>query len=168
MRRRAPDPDTLLGFLMAQGFRSLVQRIEGQLDGAGSGTTVAEPVPVERDYELVTDLGRVDAWIAMANEAGTFAVDTETTGLEIESLELVGISLATAPGPPATSRSRSGRRDGPETMAVRAAPAPAGPKAEVSGGCAGCSRPGAGGYGQNIKYAPTSCPCGRHRGETGR
>ena len=99
MRRRPPDPDTLLGFLTAQGFRSLVQRIAGQLGGAGPGAAPpAAPEPVARDYELVTDLARVDAWVAMARDAGTVAVDTETTGLEIESLELVGISLATAPG----------------------------------------------------------------------
>ena len=156
MRRRAPDPDTLLGFLMAQGFRSLVQRIEGQLDGAGSGTTVAEPVPVERNYELVTDLGRVDAWIAMANEAGTFAVDTETTGLEIESLELVGISLATAPGracyiPLAHVGAATG---GPETDGLFAPPPPPqAPKAEVLGRLRGLLEdPGVLKVGQNIKY----------------
>ncbi|MCY4431839.1 MAG: DNA polymerase I, partial [Rhodospirillales bacterium] len=59
MRRRAPDPDTLLGFLMAQGFRSLVQRIEGQQAGAGSGTTGEEPGPVGREYVPV-DVGIED------------------------------------------------------------------------------------------------------------
>ncbi len=98
MRRGPPDPDLLLGFLRAQGFASLVQRIAGQLDGAGSTAALTEAAPVERDYELVTDLRRLDAWVALANAAGIVAVDTETTGLELETLELVGISLATAPG----------------------------------------------------------------------
>lgn len=98
MRRGPPDPDLLLGFLRAQGFASLVQRIAGQLDDAGTATASTEAAPVERDYELVTDLRRLDAWVALANAAGIVAVDTETTGLELETLELVGISLATAPG----------------------------------------------------------------------
>ncbi|MCY3596106.1 MAG: DNA polymerase I [Rhodospirillales bacterium] len=98
MRRSPPDPDLLLGFLRAQGFASLVQRIAGQLDGAGTAAASTEAAPVERDYELVTDLRRLDAWVALANAAGIVAVDTETTGLELETLELVGISLATAPG----------------------------------------------------------------------
>ena len=98
MRRAPPDPDLLLGFLRAQGFASLVQRIAAQLDGAGTTAAAAEAAPVERHYELVTDVRRLDAWVALANAAGTVAVDTETTGLELETLELVGISLATAPG----------------------------------------------------------------------
>lgn len=98
MRRAPPDPDLLLGFLRAQGFASLVQRIAGQLDGAGTTAASTEAAPVERHYELVTDVRRLDAWVALANAAGVVAVDTETTGLELETLELVGISLATAPG----------------------------------------------------------------------
>ena len=98
MRRRPPDPDVLLEFLRAQGFRSLVQRIAGQLDAPVPVAEGAAPSSINREYELVTELGQVDSWVAMAGSAGVVAVDTETTGLELETLELVGISLAVAPG----------------------------------------------------------------------
>ncbi|ATQ66992.1 MULTISPECIES: DNA polymerase I [Methylosinus] len=49
-------------------------------------------------YETVTTLERLDAWIAEAFAAGFVAMDTETTSLDPMSCDLVGVSLATAPG----------------------------------------------------------------------
>ncbi|MBS7697385.1 MULTISPECIES: DNA polymerase I [unclassified Chelatococcus] len=55
--------------------------------------------PVNRDaYETVMTLERLDQWIAMAREAGRVAIDTETTSLDVMQADLVGISLAVAPG----------------------------------------------------------------------
>jgi DNA polymerase-1 len=49
-------------------------------------------------YETVGTLERLDAWIAAAREAGFVAFDTETTSLDPLRADLVGFSLATAPG----------------------------------------------------------------------
>jgi len=49
-------------------------------------------------YECVTDLARLQEWIDEATEKGYVAVDTETTGLDAMQVDLVGVSLATAPG----------------------------------------------------------------------
>ena len=49
-------------------------------------------------YECVTTLERLDAWIEEALDLGLVAVDTETTSLDAMSADLVGVSLATAPG----------------------------------------------------------------------
>ena len=49
-------------------------------------------------YETVTDLARLEAWIAEARAAGRFAFDTETTSLDPMQAEFVGFSMATAPG----------------------------------------------------------------------
>ena len=49
-------------------------------------------------YETVTDLSTLDRWIADARDAGLVAVDTETSALDAMAAELVGVSLATAPG----------------------------------------------------------------------
>ena len=55
--------------------------------------------PIQRDrYECVQDMARLEAWIKDAYETGFFAVDTETTSLDSMQCDLVGISLATAPG----------------------------------------------------------------------
>ncbi len=56
-------------------------------------------------YETVTTVESLDAWIAEAIEAGVVAVDTETTALDANKADLVGVSLATAPRRAATSRS---------------------------------------------------------------
>ena len=59
----------------------------------------ASTTPVDRAaYETVRDGARLAAWIAEARAAGVVAVDTETTGLDPMQADLVGISLAVAPG----------------------------------------------------------------------
>jgi DNA polymerase-1 len=45
-------------------------------------------------YECVQTLEDLDRWIAQATEAGTVAVDTETTSLDAMQAELCGVSLA--------------------------------------------------------------------------
>jgi DNA polymerase-1 len=49
-------------------------------------------------YETVRDMVRLDAWLQEAYEGGVFAIDTETTSVDAMQAELVGVSLATAPG----------------------------------------------------------------------
>ncbi len=114
--RREPDCDTLLAFLKANQFRTVIARVESGAfkvaegaastaapAGAGNGAAVAAPAasagPVDRSaYELVQTLDVLDRWIARAHAAGFVAFDTETTSLDSVRADLVGISLATAPG----------------------------------------------------------------------
>lgn len=49
-------------------------------------------------YETVRDEAALTAWIEEIYRVGEVAVDTETTGLDNQQADLVGISLATAPG----------------------------------------------------------------------
>ncbi|PWB79266.1 MAG: DNA polymerase I [Methylocystaceae bacterium] len=49
-------------------------------------------------YETVASLDRLDAWIAESFAAGVVAMDTETTSLDPMACDLVGVSLAVAPG----------------------------------------------------------------------
>ena len=94
LRAREPDPQVLKGWLEEQAFTSLLARLD--LEGAKSD----QPAPdeAEADYELVQTQDRLDAWIAEAFEKGLVAFDAETTSLDALSAELVGVSLATAPG----------------------------------------------------------------------
>ena len=116
--RREPDRDTLMAFLKANQFRAVIARVESGAfkvaDGAaaptapaGAGNGAAAPAaapipgagPVDRSaYELVQTLDALDRWIARAYAAGFVAFDTETTSLDSVRADLVGISLATAPG----------------------------------------------------------------------
>ncbi len=97
---REPDPETLLGFLRAQEFRTITARVEAKLAQAGS-VTKTEPeisAPEMARYELVTDAETLAAWIARATEVGIVAIDTETTSLDPLRCDLVGVSLAVEPG----------------------------------------------------------------------
>ncbi|WP_293863027.1 DNA polymerase I [uncultured Alsobacter sp.] len=69
----------------------------GHVAGAAAAAMRAVPFDVTR-YETVGDVSRLRAWIAEAREAGVVAVDTETTSLDAMQADLVGVSLATAPG----------------------------------------------------------------------
>ena len=56
-------------------------------------------VPFDRSqYETVVTLDRLAWWIAAAREAGRVAFDIETTALDCMTCDLVGFSLAVAPG----------------------------------------------------------------------
>jgi len=49
-------------------------------------------------YECVRTLADLERWIGWAYEAGVVAIDTETSALDAMQADLVGISLAVAPG----------------------------------------------------------------------
>ena len=51
-----------------------------------------------KNYATVLSLPELDRWLAQAREAGIFALDAETTGLDPHRARLVGVSLAVASG----------------------------------------------------------------------
>ncbi|HVZ03273.1 DNA polymerase I [Hyphomicrobium sp.] len=64
-----------------------------------SGSAIARAQAIDRTkYETVTTRARLEDWIRRAREAGRVAFDTETTDLSAVEAELVGLSLAVAPG----------------------------------------------------------------------
>jgi DNA polymerase-1 len=59
----------------------------------------AASIPVDHSkYQLIQDLDSLQIWIDSARQAGCVAVDTETTSLQTQIADLVGISLALEPG----------------------------------------------------------------------
>jgi DNA polymerase-1 len=109
---RDPDPDTLLGFLAEMEFRTLSKRIAEALGHdaptireAAPQSTAQEPQAAPdwpaitpETYAHVSDMDALKAWISTIRAQGYVAIDTETTSLNEMQAELVGISLATAPG----------------------------------------------------------------------
>ena len=104
MTAREADRPKLAAWLLAQGFRSTIARLG--LDGdapapdaapAAAPAETAGAVPFG-PYACVTTLEQLAAWIAEAAMAGVVAVDTETDGLDAQRANIVGLSLATAPG----------------------------------------------------------------------
>ena len=66
------------------------------------GNTPSQPAATvpegEVDYQLIIEKRVLEDWVAMARRQGYLAVDTETSSLNAEAAELVGISMALAPG----------------------------------------------------------------------
>ncbi len=97
------DPVMVLPFLKEQGFKRLIARFEGEASAAADGRSpatvaIVEPTGEAASYELVQDLAALERWIAAATDLGVVAFDTETTGLDCMRADLVGVSLAIAPG----------------------------------------------------------------------
>jgi DNA polymerase I len=66
---------------------------------ASTEAVTPESVPFNLDaYETITEAKRLMEWIAEAKHQGYVAVDTETDGLNPISAQLVGVSMALAPG----------------------------------------------------------------------
>ena len=68
----------------------------GAADGAGLSVGLGDAI--ERNYETITTLKSLDAWLKKLNKADIFAFDTETTSLNYKQAEVVGVSFAIAPG----------------------------------------------------------------------
>ncbi|WP_095147050.1 MULTISPECIES: DNA polymerase I [unclassified Pseudomonas] len=60
-------------------------------------TEASAPVVVEARYETILDQARFDAWLKKLNGAKLFAFDTETTGIDAQQAQLVGLSFAVQP-----------------------------------------------------------------------
>src|SRR5688500_5898885 len=108
-------PEPLREFLEDQGFKSLLNRLNGATPAPGASSGGARPIdvmaarpaskPVEKEkitvdrtqYETVVTEEALDRWIAEARHLGVVAIDTETDCIDCIVAKLAGISLATAP-----------------------------------------------------------------------
>ncbi len=66
-----------------------------QLFGAPSATAPSTP---SGQYESITTTKQLDAFLKRAQEAGVFAIDTETDSLSTRSANLCGVSISIEPG----------------------------------------------------------------------
>jgi DNA polymerase-1 len=94
-----PDREALLALYTEMEFKSWVAEV--QRDAAKAGDDVA-PVEApaakaEPKYETILDQARFDAWLEKLRQAPLFAFDTETTGLDAQQAQLVGLSFAVEP-----------------------------------------------------------------------
>lgn len=106
---RDPDPAILMPFLAEMEFRTLSKRIADLMGVDAPLIQDAPPQPQEAaqsdavpfdpaNYECVRDAAALERWIGEIYEWGRVAVDTETTGLNEMTADLVGISLSVEAG----------------------------------------------------------------------
>ncbi|QQE84011.1 DNA polymerase I [Pseudomonas putida] len=94
-----PDREALLALYTEMEFKSWIADV--QRDAARAGDEVAPleapAAKVEPKYETILDQARFDAWLEKLRQAPLFAFDTETTSLDAQKAQLVGLSFAVEP-----------------------------------------------------------------------
>ena len=136
----APKGDKLIGFAKAMEFNTLTKRLaerygwsvddyqaseELAADDAPPPSAAGDdangtyrPLPADMGaldvsgYTTIADTAILSDWVARAYQTGIVAVDTETDGLDAMQCNLVGISLAVAPGEAAYMPLQHGVGDG--------------------------------------------------------
>lgn len=91
-------PDIPEGAQDVDALRALFEMFEfkGWLEEMGAA---AAPQPnIESSYETVLTVNQLDDWLDRLKQVDRFAFDTETTGLDYMSADLVGISLCVEAG----------------------------------------------------------------------
>ncbi|EIK97586.1 DNA polymerase I [Pseudomonas sp. M47T1] len=94
-----PDREALVELYTELEFKSWIDEVQRDAKRAGQ-EVVAEVAPVaavETVYETILDQARFDVWLEKLNNAELFAFDTETTGLDAQKAQLVGLSFAVRP-----------------------------------------------------------------------
>ncbi|WP_079230208.1 DNA polymerase I [Pseudomonas putida] len=94
-----PDREALLALYTEMEFKSWIADVQRDAAKAGDAVTaVEEPAAkVEPKYETILDQARFDAWLQKLRQAPLFAFDTETTSLDAQQAQLVGLSFAVEP-----------------------------------------------------------------------
>ena len=97
---KAPDCDKLIELYTELEFKSWIADVERDAKRAGQVITHEAPAaPTEElQYETILDQARFDVWLKKLNDAQLIAFDTETTGLDAQQAQLVGVSFAVKPG----------------------------------------------------------------------
>lgn len=90
-----PDHKALREYFSEYEFRTWVDELKDE--SGGEDAEALEPAPVI-DYECVTEMSTLKAWIKKLKSAGTFAFDTETTSINYMQAHLVGFSFAVEAG----------------------------------------------------------------------
>src|SRR2546426_833288 len=112
LRVRPPDVARLTELFTELEFRSLIPKLSSlELAAAGNAAPATEPArvvtrapslatltPARAEPTIVDDPGKLAAAVVEWRRAPLLALDTETTSLDPMRAELVGMSLAVAPG----------------------------------------------------------------------
>jgi DNA polymerase-1 len=136
------DPVALSAFYDRYGFKSMKRELEPAGAVPAAAPTVAAPT-IEKKYETVLTMDRLQAWIAQIEAAPLTAIDTETDSLDPMRAQIVGISLATEVGEAAYIPLRHTYAGVPDQLPIDAVLAALRPWLENSAALK---------LGQNIKY----------------
>ena len=99
------DKDKLYKFLREMEFNRLLSSAISAYGEPELEENAIETIPKQikqninkKDYYLINNEDEIDEWINEAEESGELAIDTETSSLDVQQAELIGISLSTKIG----------------------------------------------------------------------
>ncbi len=98
---KEPDCEKLIELYTELEFKSWIAEVEREAKRAGQVIVHEAPeVPAEAEsqYETILDQAQFEVWLKKLNDAKLIAFDTETTGLDAQQAQLVGLSFAVKPG----------------------------------------------------------------------
>ena len=96
LKRDPADKDLLLKEFARLEFKGWLAELE---DGQNEGKNAQPPKAiVEKSYELITSMERLEEWLDRLSNVSFFAIDTETTSIDYMSAQLVGVSFAVGVG----------------------------------------------------------------------
>ncbi|MBC2653852.1 DNA polymerase I [Pseudomonas sp. MSSRFD41] len=104
---REPDREKLAELYSLMEFKSWLDELQRdakrvELDLAAAPVAAEQPAteqaPLELQYETILDQARFDAWLHKLKGARLIAFDTETTGIDAQQAQLVGLSFAVQAG----------------------------------------------------------------------
>jgi len=90
----APDLIQLAQLYRELEFRSWLDEVQRELPASGEAQPAALPV----QYETILDEGHLALWLKKLQSAELIALDSETTSLDAQQAELVGLSFAVKAG----------------------------------------------------------------------
>ncbi|QXH46628.1 DNA polymerase I [Pseudomonas xanthosomatis] len=102
-----PDREALLALYTEMEFKSWVAEVQREAPRASApaaagtadvaGVALAPAAKVEPKYQTILEQADFDLWLEKLRNAPLIAFDTETTGLDAQKAQLVGVSFAVAP-----------------------------------------------------------------------
>ncbi|TBW12412.1 DNA polymerase I [Azotobacter chroococcum subsp. isscasi] len=93
----AADRAALIELYRELEFKSWLDELLREAHAAGADSPAADPAAPRAHYETVLDQERFTAWLDKLAQAGLIAFDSETTSLDAQQAELVGLSFAVSP-----------------------------------------------------------------------
>jgi len=99
LQRTAPDVERLRELYHHLEFKTWLAELGGvNARPPGTTDTPPTPAPAPGGYVTIFTLAELDAWIARLEQAELYAIDTETTDLNVMNAEVVGLSFTDRAG----------------------------------------------------------------------
>ncbi len=93
-----PQREALIALYRELEFKNWLDDLLREAKEAGENGEAETPIQAEVDYDVVLDQAGFDAWLKKLEEAELIAFDTETTSIDAQQAQVVGVSFAVKEG----------------------------------------------------------------------